>query len=886
MDDLLRDFLTETAENLDLVESDFVRFETEPRNDKILGNIFRLVHTVKGACGFLGLARLEAVAHAAETLMGRFRSGAIATPEAVTLILSAIDRIKEIMADIERTGLEPSGDDEVLISELDRQAAAAVPPPPPAELTPEQKTEATLGRPLKPGEISLELVERIFQEASGPEPVALAAPAANQNATPEPAKPAAAAAAGEETGKDQPSVANQSIRVGVDTLDRLMTMVSELVLTRNQLTDTVRKTGDETFQLPLQRLTHVTAELQEGVMKARMQPIGAAWRAFPRLVRDLSADLGKKIELVMEGGDAELDRQVLDLIKDPLTHMVRNCADHGLEGSAERVAARKPETGTIRLSAFHQGGYVIVEICDDGRGLNPDKIRKKAVANGLATQAEAERMTDQQVYRFIFAPGFSTADKITNVSGRGVGLDVVRANVELIGGSIDLKSAPGAGTTFIIRIPLTLAIISALTVVAGAAAYAIPQLAVLELVHAGARGEHRIEKVGDARLLRLRDQLLPLVGLKSLLSGDSVEDDFDDNALVVVAQSSDEAFGIVVDEVLHTEEIVVKPMASRLKHIPLFAGTTILGDGSVVLILDPNGLAQSVSETARDARVATTEEHTGKVGENSVVPMLVFRAGSGAPKAAPLALLTRLEMIESSKIEIADGRHVVQYRGSLMPLIRASDDLMLSQSGEQPLLVFSDDGRWVGLIVDEILDIVEERIEIGLGSSSIGTQGTAVIAGKATEILDVGYYLTLAFDDWLSRKDRMQETTPQTRILLVDDSSFFRNMLAPALSAAGYRVTPVDGGAAALALVQEGKTFDIVVSDIEMPEMDGFGLAAALRGEPATAQIPIVALSSLTAPEVIQRAYQSGFSDYVAKFDRPGLVATLNALSSDQRRAA
>lgn len=885
MDDLLKDFLTETAENLDLVESDFVRFETEPGNDKILGNIFRLVHTVKGACGFLGLARLEAVAHAAETLMGRFRSGAVATPEAVTLILSAIDRIKEIMADIERNGVEPNGDDEALIAELDRQAAAAVPPPPPAELTPEQKTEAALGRPLKPGEISLDELERLFQEAAGPESVAPGAPpapAANQNGgAAEPAR-----AAGEEGGKDQPSVANQSIRVGVDTLDRLMTMVSELVLTRNQLTDTVRKTGDETFQLPLQRLTHVTAELQEGVMKARMQPIGAAWRAFPRLVRDLSADLGKKIELVMEGGDAELDRQVLDLIKDPLTHMVRNCADHGLEGPAERVAARKSETGTIRLSAFHQGGYVIVEICDDGRGLNPDKIRKKAVANGLTTQAEAERMTDQQVYRFIFAPGFSTADKVTNVSGRGVGLDVVRANVELIGGSIDLKSAPGAGTTFIIRIPLTLAIISALTVVAGADAYAIPQLAVLELVHAGARGEHRIEKVGDARLLRLRDQLLPLVGLKSLLGGDSVEADFDDNALVVVAQSSDEAFGIVVDEVLHTEEIVVKPMASRLKHIPLFAGTTILGDGSVVLILDPNGLAQSVSETARDARVATSEEQSGKVGESSVVPMLVFRAGAGAPKAAPLALLTRLEMIESSKIEIADGRHVVQYRGSLMPLIRASDDLMLNQTGEQPLLVFSDDGRWVGLIVDEILDIVEERIEIGLGSSSIGTQGTAVIAGKATEILDVGYYLTLAFDDWLSRKDRMQETTPQTRILLVDDSSFFRNMLAPALTASGYRVTPVDGGAAALALVQEGKRFDIVVSDIEMPEMDGFGLAAALRSEPATAQIPIVALSSLTAPEVIQRAYQSGFSDYVAKFDRPGLVATLNALSSDQRRAA
>ncbi|WP_020180706.1 chemotaxis protein CheW [Methylopila sp. M107] len=893
MDDLLRDFLTETGENLDLVDVELVRFEHEPENAKILGNIFRLVHTVKGACGFLGLPRLEALAHAAETLMGRFRSGAVATPEAVTLILSAIDRIKEIMAEIERTGAEPAGADVDLVAELERTAAAAsAPPAPPAAKTPEQATEAALGRPLLPGEISLDELERIFQEAPGPDEADAPEPAAPVPAPALAAQPVAAdavqARAGAEEPRDQ-AVANQSIRVGVDTLDRLMTMVSELVLTRNQLTDTVRRTGDETFALPLQRLTHVTAELQEGVMKARMQPISAAWRAFPRLVRDLASDLGKKIELVMEGGEAELDRQVLDLIKDPLTHMVRNCADHGLETPAERAAKGKPDFGTIRLSACHQGGYVIVEISDDGRGLDPEKIRRKAVANGLAAQAEVERLTDAQAYRFIFSPGFSTADRITNVSGRGVGLDVVRANVELIGGSIDLKSAHGVGTTFVIRIPLTLAIIPALTVVVGGSAYAIPQLAVLELARAGDRGEHRIERVGDTRLLRLRDELLPLVGLKGLLGGETEDVDFGDDALVVIVQSSDEAFGIVVDEVLHTEEIVVKPMASRLKHIALFAGTTILGDGSVVLILDPNGLAQSVSAAGRDARVvAAAEQGDGRpLASTSIVPMLLFRAGAGAPKAAPLALLTRLEMIDSSRIEHADGRLVVQYRGALMPLIKASDDLELSQTGEQPLLVFSDDGRWVGLIVDEILDIVEERIEIGLGSSSVGTQGAAVISGRATEILDVGHYLTLAFDDWLSRKDRMVERTSTTTILLVDDSAFFRNMLTPALTAAGYLVTPVDGGAAALALVRAGERFDIIISDLEMPGMDGFALAKALRGEPAAATLPILALSSLTAPEVVDRAHQSGFSDYVAKFDRPRLVAALKTLgASVQRRAA
>ena len=902
MDDLLRDFLTETGENIDLVEQDFVRFEHEPRNDKILGNIFRLVHTVKGACGFLGLPRLEALAHAAETLMGRFRSGAIATPEAVTLILSTIDRIKEIMAELERTGAEPAGDDAGLVSALERQAAAATAAPPAAPAAPDpsaiKATEATLGRPLKPGEISLEELERIFQEAPGPDDIddiqGVAAAVSQADADVETETEAQAEApslafapqVSEEVTREQPSVANQSIRVGVETLDRLMTMVSELVLTRNQLTDTIRKVGDETFQQPLQRLTHVTAELQEGVMKTRMQPIGAAWRAFPRLVRDLATDLGKKIELVMEGGEAELDRQVLDLIKDPLTHMVRNCADHGLEAPADRVMVGKSEVGVIRLRAFHQGGYVIVEISDDGRGLDPDRIRRKAVANRLATQAEVGRMADAQVYRFIFSAGFSTAEKITNVSGRGVGLDVVRSNVELIGGSIDLRSTPGVGTTFVIRIPLTLAIISALTVRAGGDAYAIPQLAVRELVRAGTRREHRIERLGEARLLRLRDQLLPLVGLTSLLGDDAEHADFGDDALVVVAQSSDEAFGIVVDEVLHTEEIVVKPMASRLKHIPLFAGSTILGDGSVVLILDPNGLAQSVGDVSREARATCAAEEGPSVGASSIVAMLVFRAGLGAPKAVPLSLITRLEMIEPEQIETADGRHVVQYRGALMPLVKASEDVSFDREGEQPLLVFNDEGRWAGLVVDEILDIVEERIEIGLGSASIGTLGSAVIGGRATEILDIGHYLTLAFDDWLSRKDRGEGVLPRTRILLIDDSAFFRNMLTPALTAAGFRVTPVEGGAEALELVRNGATFDIVVSDIEMPGMDGFRLAEALRREQTCAHTPILALSSLTAPQIVERARRSGFSDYVAKFDRPGLVAALKTLSAESRRVA
>lgn len=876
MDDLLRDFLTETAENLDQVDVELVRFEQEPANEKILGNIFRLVHTVKGTCGFLGLPRLEALAHAAESLMGRFRSGALATPDAVTLILNAIDRIKDILAELERSGAEPMGDDEDLIAELDLAALEAEPAP---------KIEPGLGRPLKPGEVSLEELERAFQMAEGPDlsPVAKPEPAAQK--APEP-KVAEAKVAQSDEGREA-SVAGQTIRVGVDTLDRLMTMVSELVLTRNQLMTHVRRQaqGEGDLAIPLQRLAHVTAELQEGVMKTRMQPIGAAWRALPRLVRDLSADLGKKIELVTAGADAELDRQVLDLIKDPLTHMVRNCADHGLETPAERIMAGKPETGTIRLEAFHQGGYVVVEIGDDGRGLNLDKIKKKALSNGLATQGEIDRMTEAQVLRFIFAPGFSTAEAVTSVSGRGVGMDVVRSNIEQIGGSIDLRSVAGKGSTVIIRIPLTLAIIPALMVGVGGETFAIPQLAVRELVRVGV-GEHRIEKIGATPLLRLRDRLLPLVKLAEAVAQEPAPDDAARENYVVVVQAGEEAFGVVVDDVLHTEEIVVKPMAARLKEIALFAGTTILGDGSVILILDPNGVAATLGPAAVRENARARESGTVAGDVELKTPLLTFRAGGLAPKAVPLALVTRLEMIDAKTIEVADGRMLVQYRGALMPLIPAARDVTAKREGEQPLLVFVDDGRSVGLIVDEILDIVEDHIEIAAPSETPGVLGAATIAGRATEILDVAHYLTLAFADWLKRKDRPAAEQDRPSVLLVDDSAFFRNMLTPVLTAAGYRVTAVEGGRMALDLVRHGRRYDVVVSDIEMPEMDGFALASALREEPLAAGLPMLALSSLTGSAISERAREAGFSDYVAKFDRPGLISALTVVAPGFRSVA
>src|SRR5947199_2162189 len=386
-----------------------------------------------------------------------------------------------------------------------------------------------------------------------------------------------------------------------------MTMVSELVLTRNQLLEISRRHEDTEFKVPLQRLSNVTAELQEGVMKTRMQPIGNAWQKLPRVIRDLAAELNKEIELEMHGAETELDRQVLDLIKDPLTHMVRNSADHGLETPEQRRAAKKPEKGTIRLSAYHEGGHIIIEIADDGRGLNTARIKQKVVESGLATESEVEKMTEAQVHKFIFAAGFSTAAAVTSVSGRGVGMDVVRNNIDQIGGTVDVKSVAGEGSSFTIKIPLTLAIVSALIVEAGGDRFAIPQLAVIELVRAQSGGDHRIERIKDAPVLRLRNKLLPLIHLKKLLKMDGAEASDAENSFIVVTQVGNQTFGIVVDSVFHTEEIVVKPMSTKLRHIPTFSGTTILGDGSVIMIVDPNGIAQAIGTAAAQLPSAEAE---------------------------------------------------------------------------------------------------------------------------------------------------------------------------------------------------------------------------------------------------------------------------------------
>ncbi|KFG66931.1 hybrid sensor histidine kinase/response regulator [Microvirga sp. BSC39] len=933
MDDLLLEFLTETNEHLETVDVEMVRFEQDPNNEAILSNIFRLVHTIKGTCGFLGLPRLEALAHAAETLMGKFRDGMAVTTPAVSLILSTLDRIKEILGELERQGAEPEGSDGDLIALLDRMAsqepsapeAALAPktaqasptpvyqvlerelkpgevsldelerafqaaPGPEKDVTAGTLTYQVLERPLKPGEVSLDELERAFREAPGPARLVIEKP--TEKASSEmPAVPAAAPTAPKKNGESSEageagegiSGKVQTIRVNVDTLEHLMTMVSELVLTRNQLLEIARRSSeDHGYKVPLQRLSQVTAELQDGVMKTRMQPIGNAWQKLPRVVRDLSNELSKKIELVMQGADTELDRQVLEVIKDPLTHMVRNSADHGIESPAERKASGKHEKGTIRLNAYHEGGSITIEIADDGKGLNFAAIRKKAAERGIANDAELERMSDAQVAKFIFHPGFSTAAKVTSVSGRGVGMDVVKTNIELIGGTVDIRSEQGRGTTFTIKIPLTLAIVAALIVSSKDQRFAIPQIAVSELVRVSPASEHSIERINGTPILRLRDRLLPIVPLSKVMGLSGNEDA--NHGFVVVTQVAHQRFGILVDGVFHTEEIVVKPMSSKLRHIQLFSGNTILGDGAVVLIIDPNGLARMVgSESDRNEFQGDADPEQAVVAADELTSLLVFRGGSESLKAVPLSLVTRLEEIEASTIEWSSGRPVVQYRGRLMPLVSCDEELTIKREGMQSLLVFSDGDVSMGLAVAEIVDIVEDKLDIELLAERSDLVGSAVVRGRTTEIVNVAHYLPMVLETW-SRKER--KGGPERSLLLVDSSTFFRDMLVPVLKASGYRVQTASTAQEAVRLLSNGLHVDVVVTDLELSGHSGFALVASLRADPHHSVTPVIGLTVKPDPQQIALARKLHISEIVSKIDRRGLLSALAELNGTLEEAA
>ena len=773
MDECISEFLVEAGEALASLDNDLVKLEAEPENSQLIGSVFRTFHTIKGTSGFLGMSQLGTVCHAGENVLGKIRDGKLqAAPSIISVILRCVDVIKGILATIEASGEEGSASHGALIAELNElyengAVAEAIAPVAPAVAPASTVVAARAPIPLPTDQTAIggdsDLLQALFDATPGPDDLAAAkaaiapaAPPALAVASASP-QPTVVDAPREAAGPKEGVSANVTIRVGLDLLEKLMTSVSELVLSRNQLLQLLRSEVESPFAAPLQRLSMITSELQESVMKTRMQPIGNAWQTLPRIIRDLGRELGKKIELVMDGADTELDRQVLELIKDPLTHMVRNAADHGLEMPDVRAAAGKSRTGRVHLRAFHEGGHIVIQIADDGRGLDPAKIRRKVVETGLASEAELTGMTEANIYRFILRPGFSTAAQVTAISGRGVGMDVVRTNIERIGGAIDIESRLNQGTTFTIKIPLTLAIVPALIVGCAGERFAIPQISVVELVRASRDGEHRIEQICGSTVLRLRDRLLPLIDLQTALGIGSEAAD-ESERLIIVTQVATSFFGIVVDRVHDTEEIVVKPVSPLLKSLTAYSGNTILGDGSICMIVDPNGLISQLDPLSSRQSVDDVRANQ-ELAANDGQQLVLVRSGPGLQKAIPLDQITRLEDIEVVAVRRSeDGHLLVPYRGSLMLLVPATPSVDLKVSGRQPVLVFTVGGsagegsstgsRHVGLLVDGIVDIIEHKTHIDIASESPSVTGATIIAGEPTEIINTERLIRSELAGW------------------------------------------------------------------------------------------------------------------------------------------
>ncbi len=758
-DNVIREFLVESYENLDRLDRELVNLEDDPSDRETLASVFRTIHTIKGTCGFLGFSKLESVTHAGENLLGRLRDGDLQlNAEITSALLAMVDAVREILISIESTQQEGEGDYSVLVVTLNRLYASGrveVPTQPePAEAAndrspqeeqiPEEEVHKIGDILVQTGKVKPEDIAGAIEEQRQGDPRRVGEILVEKGVLP---PKEVVHALNAQSDARVLTAAETSIRVPVELLDKLMNLVGELVLVRNQILQFSLTENDRSFNSASQRLNLITTELQERVMKTRMQPIGNVWDRFPRLVRDLALECNKKVRIEMEGKDTELDKTIIEAIKDPLTHLVRNAVDHGIESQEARAAAGKPSEGRIFLSAFHEGGQVNIEISDDGTGIDPWQMKQKALERGLISSEEAARLSEREQLNLLFLPGFSTAKQVTSVSGRGVGMDVVKTNIEKIGGTVDIQSKPGEGTTVRMKIPLTLAIIPALIVTSGEDRYAIPQVNLLELVRLeGEQAKKGVELVHGAPVYRLRGNLLPLVYLRQVLGLENEESDSakGDSVNIVVLQADDRQFGLVVEGIHDTEEIVVKPLGKHLKGIACYAGATIMGDGRVALILDVLGLAQHarvISKSRERILMEETKEVKAPVGNQQT--MLIFEVGQEGRMAMPLALVARLEEFAQDKVERSRTQEVVQYRGEIMPLIRLTSVLGYAESEAVSdghllqVVVYSRHGHSVGVVVKRILDIVQENITVQRDVQAHGLLGSAVIQGRITDLLDI-----------------------------------------------------------------------------------------------------------------------------------------------------
>jgi len=695
----------------------------------------------------------------------------------------------------------------------------------------------------------------------------------------------------------QTSQAETTVRLNITLLDSLMTLAGELVLGRNQLNEAVRNGDKQGIGAGAHRVSVVTSELQEAVSLTRMQPVSSLFAKFPRLVRDLAGELGKEVQLKLEGGDVELDKTILEGLSDPLTHMVRNSVDHGIELPEARIAAGKPALGTITLSSRHQAGQVVIEISDDGKGLAGEKIAASALARGMITADQLQSMSDYDKLALIFLPGVSTAEKLSNVSGRGVGMDVVKTNLDKLGGKVEIESAIGKGSSFRIKLPLTLAIIPSLLVSDSGERFAIPQVSVGELIRIPANQiASRIDRAGDAELVLLRDRLVPLVYLADVLRSSPEEKNLPKKRPVralniVLVDTGAFEYGLVVGELHDTVEIVVKPMGRHLQGLREYAGATILGDGQVAVILDVAGLGARAG-LARPANAAVaTQVAAEESSKGEVYSLLLFRNAPGEDCAVPIELVTRVERVRLEQVQNLGGRRTMQYGGVSLPLVALQDvadvgELLPTQ--QWVVVVFDCAGRTIGLLVAEPLDMIETRLALDTVTlRQPGIAGSALLNGRTILMLDIFELADTVRRRWPESK--ALEPVPLLpsghggTVLIAEDSDFFRGQIRRLVEAVGYKVLEAEDGQAAWEMLdRHANEISVVTTDVEMPRLDGLGLTKRIRADSRFARLPIIALSSLASEEDMARGLAMGVSEYQVKLDQDQLLESIGKAVNGQ----
>jgi len=681
-------------------------------------------------------------------------------------------------------------------------------------------------------------------------------------------------------------VAENTLRVQVKLLDSLMTLAGELVLTRNQLLRAVASGDTPAIEATTQRVDLVTSELQEAIMSTRLQPLGNVFHKFQRVVRDLAQELGKEVALVVEGEEVELDKAVLEAIGDPLTHLVRNGIDHGIERPQVRQQAGKPIQATLKLSAWHEAGQVIIEVTDDGAGIDPRTIKDKALRMGLRERAQLDAMSDKELVNLIFLPGFSTAQQVTDISGRGVGMDVVHTNLTKPGGTIEIESQVGRGTTFRIKLPLTLAIIPCLLVAVAAECYAVPQVNLVELIRVpAAQAADRLEYIGAALVMRRRGSLLPIVYLRDLLghSAPTPEQGSAGAVHILVVAAGDLHYGLIVDALLDSEEIVIKPLGQHLQGCKSYAGATILGDGRVALILDVMGirtmmhLAEVKATPGAERQYAAQDDQT----RQDVQSLLLVRNAPHEQFAIPLSLISRIERLSAHAIESSGGRRYMQYRGGTLRLLAIEEVAHVTPREETETLsviVFTTGGREVGLMVSSILDVLEAEVTFdNMTFRQPGILGSAVLMGRTTLLVDLFGLVAAALPDWVVKPERVvTQLGTQPTVLIVEDSHFFLHHIKNFVEEAGYQVcTAMDGLEALQVLEKYGAKINLVLTDIEMPNLDGLGLTSRIRHDPRFASLPVLAVTSVCGEGAEKRGLAAGVDEYLIKLDQEKLLVSI-----------